>query len=99
MRADSRKRGTIDQIAAIAGQGDAIAGFEVVRARLGVLAGEAAHADHAALAAERQHQAHLQQNFEFVGDGARVAMIVAFGAVAALEEKAFAAGGFGQLGA
>ena len=91
------KLGRVDQVPAIARQRDALAGFKFIGARLGVLAGEAAHPDHAPLAAQRQHQAHLQQDLELVGDGARVAMIVALGAVAALQQEAFAARSFRQL--
>ena len=89
--------GTVDQVAAIARQRDAVARFEFVRARLGVLAGEPAHADHRLLAAVDQHQAHLQQDFELVGDGVRVAVIEALRAIAALQQKPLAARGFGQL--
>ena len=93
-----REVGTIDEVAAIAGEGDAVAGLEIVGAGLGVLAGDAADADQALAAAVREHQADLQQDFELVGDGGGIAVVETLGAVAALEQETLAAGGFGQLG-
>ena len=92
-----REAGAVDHVAAIAGQGDAVARFGVGGARLGVLAGEAADADDAFLAALDEHEAHLEEDLELAGDGGRFAVVEALGAVAALEQEAFAARGLGEL--
>src|SRR5579871_3263600 len=89
--------GTIDEIAAIGGQGQAVAGFELLGTRLGILARKAPNAHHALLRAVDQNQAHLQQNFDLVGDRRGVAGIEAFRAIAALQQEALAANSFGQL--
>ena len=49
------------------------------------------------LAAHHQHQAHLHQHLEHIGDAARRAIDEAFGAIAALQHEALARGGFGEL--
>ncbi len=71
--------------------------FEVGRARFGVLAGEAADADHRLAGALDEHEAHLDEHFQLVGDAARVAVGEAFGAVAALKHKAAAGSGLGEV--
>ena len=86
-----------DVIAAIAGQREAGAGLHRRRARLGVLPGEAPHADHRRLEPIDEHHAHLEQDLEAVGDDVGAALGEAFGAVAALEEEAQAVGRLGQL--
>ncbi len=58
----------VDHVAAIAGQRDLADGLAVGRTRLGVLAGEPAHAHHRLAHAVHEHQAHLQQHLEAVGD-------------------------------
>ena len=81
----------VDQVAAITRQRQAIPGFGIGRARLGVLPGKAANAGDALLQAMRQHEAHLQQDLEAVGDQLGAAIGKALGAVAALQHEAFAA--------
>ena len=59
---------TVDQVTAIARQSDAVASLDVGRTGFGVLACHPADADDALLEAMHQHQAHLQEDLEFVGD-------------------------------
>ena len=66
-------------------------------AGLGVLAGEASDADHGPPRADHQHQRHLQQDFERVGDADRRAIDEALGAIAGLQDELAPLGGFGQL--
>ena len=80
--------GAIDQIPAIGRQRHAVARLEVRRARLGVLARHAADAHHRPLHARQQHQAHLQQHLELLGDAIGLALGEALGAVPALQQKA-----------
>ena len=87
----------VHQVAAIAGQGHAVAGFGIGGTRLGVLAGEAAHAHHRQAQAMHQHQAHLQQDFQAVGNQPGLAVAEAFRAIAALQQEALAFLRFGQL--
>ncbi len=92
-----RKLGTVDQVAAIARKRGSVARFKLVRARLGILTGKASYPDHPLSTAQRQHQAHLQQDFELVRDGGRVAVIITLGTIAALQQKSFAACRLRQL--
>lgn len=87
----------IDHIAAIARQGHAIARFGIGRARLGVLPGEATHPHHRQMQAVHQHQAHLQQHLQPVGDGARFAIAEILSAIATLQQEALAFLRFRQL--
>ena len=89
--------GAVDVIAAIGGQADAVAGFQIGGAGLGVLAGEASDADHGPARADHQHQRHLQQDFERVGDADRRAIDEALGAIAGLQDELAPFGGFGKL--
>jgi hypothetical protein len=82
--------GAIDEVAAITGQGEAIAGLQVRGAWLGVLAGDAPDPDHPLLQALHQNQAHLEQDLELVGDDVRLAVGETLGAVAPLEQEAIA---------
>ncbi len=77
--------GPVDQIAPVGGQSNAVASFEVLRPRLGVLAGETAHTNHRTLAAVNEYHAHLEQDAQLVGDQLRHAVAEALGAVAALQ--------------
>ena len=88
---------TIDDIAAITGQGDAVAGLTIGRTRLGVLTGKPAHPHHRHLQPMHQHQTHLQQHLEPVGDHFRIAFGKRFRAIAALQQKALAFLRLGQL--
>src|SRR5688572_27569024 len=92
------ERGPIDQVAAIARQGDAIARFRVRRARLCELAGDAADANQRLLESMQQHDAHLQQDLELARDGIGIAVGETLRAVAALEQEALAALRGGQFG-
>ena len=78
----------IDDVAAVARQRHAVARLGVGRARLGVLAGEAADAHHRLPQAVHEHEAHLQQDLEPVRDHRRLQSREALGAVAALQQEA-----------
>jgi hypothetical protein len=80
----------VDQVATVARQGHAVLALGVGRARLGVLAGEAADAHHRQAHAVHQHQAHLQQHLEAVRDHLGRAVVEDLGAVAALQQEALA---------
>ena len=97
MRASAVNSGCVDDVAAVARQRHAVARFGVGRTRLGVLAGEAADAHHRQAQAVHQHQAHLQQHLEPVGDHVRIAVGETLGAVAALQQEALAFLRLGQL--
>ena len=90
MRASAREGGAIDQVAAIAGQRHAVAGFGLGRARLGILAGKTPDADHPLVAAVNQDQAHLQQDLQLVGDRLGAAVVESLAAVAALQQESLA---------
>ncbi len=97
---DPRLRGElrpVDQIAAVAGQRGPIAGLVVGRTWLGVLAGEPSHPHHRQAQAMHQHQAHLQQDLQPVGDESRFAVAETLGAVTTLQQEAFAFLCLGQL--
>jgi hypothetical protein len=89
---------TVYQVAAVYGESDTLARFELLGSGLGVLARETPDAYDALLRAMDEHQAHLKEDFDFIGNRRRVACIEAFGAIAALEEEALAAHGVGKLG-
>ena len=92
----------VDEIAVVGGECDlgAVdgAGFGCAGAGLGVLASEAADADDGAFAGVDEHEGHLQEDLEFVGDELGAAVFDLLGAVAALEKEAAAVLGFGDLG-
>ena len=92
-----RELGRVDQITAIGRQGDAVAGFQIGRARLGVLAGESSESNHTRRQTMHQHQGHLQQDLEAVGDDVRRAVGEGLGAVAALQHEGAPGLGLGQL--
>jgi len=77
--------GAIDQIAAVARQRDAVAGFGGCGTRFGILTGESAHANHSLIASEDEDQAHLEQDFQFTGNGVRPAVVKTLATVAALQ--------------
>src|ERR1019366_3734733 len=58
--------GAVDVIAAIGGEADAAAGFQVGGAGFGVLAGEASYADDGAARADDADERHLEEDFEGV---------------------------------
>jgi hypothetical protein len=87
----------VDDVAAVAGQADAIPGFDVRRTRLGVLAGEPTHPNDPPLRPVDEHERHLEEDLQLAGDDAALAFIEALGAVASLEEEAITAGSLGEL--
>ena len=87
----------IDDVAAVARQGHAVARLGVGRARLGILAGEPPHPHHRQLQSVHQHQAHLQQYLEPVGDDVGTALSKGFGTIAALQQEPPAFLCLGQL--
>ena len=88
--------GTIHEIAAERRQRDAVARLGVGRTRLGVLAGHAADANDGLLESVQQHQAHLQQDLELLGDLVGLALLEGLGAVAAHEQELVADLRFGE---
>ena len=79
--------GAIHQIAPVAGQRHAVAGFGGGRAGLRILAGESPHANHPLIPPEDEDQAHLQQDLQLAGDRLGPAVVESFAAVAALEQE------------
>jgi hypothetical protein len=82
--------GPVDQVAAVRGERHAVTRLEVGGARLGVLAREAPDTGDATLQPVHQHQAHLQQDLELVGDDLRGAVTEVLGAVASVQQEALA---------
>ena len=87
---------TIDQVSAIARQRDPAARLGVRRAGLGVLTGHAPDADDGFLQSVQQHETHLQQDLELLGDGVRFAIGKRFRTVTALQQKRLPALGGGE---
>src|SRR5688572_290328 len=85
-----RERGAVDEVAAVARQGDAVPRFRVGRSRLGELARDAADADHRFLEPVQQHDAHLQEDLELARDGVGVTVGEALRAVASLQQETLA---------
>src|SRR3546814_5255928 len=80
----------IDQIAAIARQRDAVPGFQISRARLGVLTRKTTDAHDALAHAVHEYQGHLQQHLEALGDHIRAAIRKRFRAVTAMQHEPLA---------
>jgi hypothetical protein len=87
----------VDQLTPIRGERDAVAGLGVRRSRFGILPGEAPDANDLALEPIGQHQRHLQQNLELVGDDIGPALVEPLGAGATLEQKALPDGRLSEL--
>ncbi|GGI77239.1 hypothetical protein GCM10007973_12690 [Polymorphobacter multimanifer] len=85
-----RERHVVDIVPAVARQADAVHFLEVARARLGELAGHAAHLHHRQLGGEGEDDRHLQQHAEGIADGVGVEIGEALGAVPALEQESLA---------
>jgi len=85
-----RELGSIDDITAVRRQRNPVASLGIGRPGLGVLPSHATHSNDRFLETVGQHEAHLQQNLESLGDRARFTVVEILGAVAALQEKAFA---------
>ena len=77
----------VNNVAAVGGQSDAVAGLGVGRTRLSELSGEPTELDHRAAGAKGKHDRHLQQHLEHVADVVGVKFGEALGAVAALQQK------------
>ena len=94
-----RTRGEVEAVhgvAAVRRQRDAVAGLEVGRPGLGVLAGDPADL-HDGTGGVRQHDRHLQEDAELVADVVGGDAGKGLGAVAALEQEGLAAGDGGDL--
>ena len=89
--------GAIDDVAAVAWQGRAVARFGVGRTRLRVLARKAADAHDRLAQPVHEHEAHLQQHLQAVRDDLGRAVAEALGAIAALQQEAFAFLCIGEL--
>lgn len=89
----------IDDIATVSGQGDAVDGFIVGRARLGELASHAPDFDHRAASGEGHDNGHLQQHFKRVTDLCGGELGKALGAVATLQQERAPLGHLGKLAA
>ena len=87
----------VDQVAAIGRKRHSTLLFEVGGARLGILAREASDPDDRALRAVHQHEAHLEEDLELVGDDRGGAVGEALGAISALQEERPSLGGVGEL--
>ncbi len=83
---------TVDDVAAIDRQLDAVLRFRIGGTRLGELAGDAADLDDRLRRAEGQHHGHLQEYAEEVADIVRAMLGKALGAVTALKQEALAFG-------
>ena len=90
-RSAARERVAVDEVAAVRGQRDVAARLDVGRARLRVLARDAADADHRLARAVHEHERHLQQDLQLRGDRLAAAVVEALGAVAALQHERVAA--------
>ena len=87
----------VDDIPAIGRQGHPITGLGVGGARLRILAGHATDADDGTFEAVDEHQAHLQQYLETLGDAARIAVLEALCAVSTLQQEPIPPLGGGEL--
>ena len=92
-----REARAVDEVPPVAEQRLAVSGLGVGGPRLGVLAREPSHPDHALAGPVNEHQAHLQQDLELVGDDARLTLIEALSAVASLKQPPSARGCLGEV--
>ncbi len=77
----------VDDVAAVGGQLHSLHGLGRRRARLGELAGDAAHLHHRHLGAVGQHHRHLQQHLEGVAHGGGPELVEALGTIPALKKE------------
>ena len=77
----------VHEVTAIAGQRHAITRFGVGRAGFRILTGKSPHADYPLVPPENQNQAHLQQDFQFAGDGSGLTVVKPLTTIAALEQE------------
>ena len=80
---------SVDQVAAVDGKSFAVAGFRIFGTRLGVLAGNATHANNRLARTVNQHEAHLQHDFQFANQRIVFALVKVLSAVAALQQERF----------
>ena len=93
------KADAVDDIATVGGQGHAVDGFIIGRARLGELPGHATDLDHRATCREGHDNGHLQQHLEGVANLRRRKFGKTFSAIAALKQKRPTLSDFGKLAA
>ena len=91
------ERLVVDHVAAERGQLGLAHPFHLGRARLGELAGDAAHLHHRHPGRVGEGDGHLQDDLELVPDGVGRVLGEGLGAVAGLEEKGLAVGHLAQL--
>ncbi len=92
-----REAHAVDDVAAIAGQFDAVDLFQRRRARLGELTRDPADLHHRLASGEGQNDRHLQDQAEGVADIVGRELLEALGAVAALEQEGLAPLDLGQF--
>lgn len=86
----------VDDVSSIARQSQAIDRFGIARAGFGVLACNPSDPDDLFAGGKDDHQAHLQEEFEFAGDLFGLALFEGLGAIPALEHPSFTALGGSQ---
>ena len=91
------KRGTIDDVAAIAGQRHPVPRLGIGRTRLGILPRNAPHLHHRLCRRIRQHHRHLQQRPESLARRIAIQHVKALGAVAPLQQESPPRRHLGQL--
>ncbi|MNQ85886.1 hypothetical protein D3C85_1010620 [compost metagenome] len=89
----------VDDVATVGGQGDIALGLAAGGARLGELAGHAAHLHHRAAGGKGHDDGHLQQHLEGVADLRGGEFDEAFRAITTLEQEGAALGDLGELAA
>src|SRR5699024_3901028 len=77
----------VNQVAAIVVNFLAVYGLEISRARLGILSGNAANAQHGRLHLMNKDKAHLQQNLQKVHNLGRGTLRKSFGTITALKQE------------
>ena len=87
----------VDRVAAVRGQGHALAGLEVGGARLGVLAGQPAQLHHRHRGGVGQDDGHLEQDAQLVADVVGSRAVERLRAVAALQQEGLAVRDVGEL--
>ena len=92
-------RDRVHVVASVARHLSAVDGLRIAAARFGKLPCHAAHSNDGNACAPCEHEGHLQKNFQLRFDGGFGAVGKALGAIAALEQKGFAARGLGEVGA
>ena len=92
-----REPHAVDDVAAIAGQFDAVDLFQRRRARLGELTRDSADLHHRLASGEGQDDRHLQDQTKGVADIVGRELLEALGAVAALEQEGLAPLDLGQF--